>query len=97
MAPIEPIVVAEVIEEPSRLRSQFDAQPKKQKKPKQAQPQAQTSSLSPQASTTDMPAQATSQRVAQVSSSSIIQALRDPKSMRTAIIVHEILKRPWQE
>lgn len=36
------------------------------------------------------------QKTAMVSSASMIHQLRDPQTMRMAIIAHEILKRPWQ-
>ena len=36
------------------------------------------------------------QPTAKVSSASLIAQLRDPQSLRMAIIAHEILKRPWQ-
>ncbi len=33
---------------------------------------------------------------AKVSSASLVAQLRDPQSLRMAIIAHEIMKRPWQ-
>ncbi len=36
------------------------------------------------------------QPTAKVSSASLIAQLRDPQSLRMAIIAHEIMKRPWQ-
>lgn len=46
---------------------------------------------------TETPAtQAEPQKTAMVSSASMIHQLRDPQTMRMAIIAHEILKRPWQ-
>ena len=36
------------------------------------------------------------QQSSMVSSASMIHQLRDPQTMRMAIIAHEILKRPWQ-
>jgi hypothetical protein len=37
-----------------------------------------------------------SQPTAKVSSASLAAQLRDPQSLRMAIIAHEIMKRPWQ-
>jgi hypothetical protein len=46
---------------------------------------------------TETPAtQVEPQKTAMVSSASMIHQLRDPQTMRMAIIAHEILKRPWQ-
>ncbi|XZE21489.1 hypothetical protein SH449x_001392 [Pirellulaceae bacterium SH449] len=96
----EHVVVAEVVE-PSRLKSQFDApaKPIKQPKRQKQQPQSikpQTSSLAstsaaPQASSSSAPINAP------LNSSNILLSIRDPQSLKTAIIVHEILKRPWQD
>jgi len=36
------------------------------------------------------------QQAAKVSSASLAAQLRDPQSLRMAIIAHEIMKRPWQ-
>ena len=36
------------------------------------------------------------QPTAKVSSASLVAQLRDPQSLRMAIIAHEIMKRPWQ-
>jgi hypothetical protein len=36
------------------------------------------------------------QPTAKVSSASLAAQLRDPQSLRMAIIAHEIMKRPWQ-
>lgn len=36
------------------------------------------------------------QPTAKVSSASLVSQLRDPQSLRMAIIAHEIMKRPWQ-
>ena len=40
--------------------------------------------------------QAELQPTAKVSSASLVAQLRDPQSLRMAIIAHEIMKRPWQ-
>jgi hypothetical protein len=40
--------------------------------------------------------QAELQPVAKVSSFSMVEQLRDPKTLRMAIIAHEVLKRPWE-
>jgi len=36
------------------------------------------------------------QPTAKVSAASMVQQLRDPQTLRMAIIAHEIMKRPWQ-
>lgn len=96
----EHVVVAEVVEA-SRLKSQFDAPAKPLKQPKRQKQQPQT--VKPQTTTlanTSVATQASSSSAptnVPLNSSNIIQSIRDPQSLRTAIIVHEILKRPWQD
>ncbi len=95
----EHVVMAEVAE-PSRLKSQFDqpAKPAKQQKKQKSQQQA-TAQPSVLANTSAIPPRETGPALPTtiLNSSNIIQNIRDPQSLRTAIIVHEILKRPWQD
>jgi hypothetical protein len=91
----EHVVVAEVVEA-SRLKSQFDAPAKPLKQPKRQKQQPQTTTLA----NSSVATQATSSSAptnAPLNSSNIIQSIRDPQFLRTAIIAHEILKRPWQD
>ncbi|MCU0710409.1 MAG: hypothetical protein MUC43_00005 [Pirellula sp.] len=97
----EHVVIAEAVET-SRLKSQFDppAKPtKQQKKQKSQQQQLPSSQTRVLANTSDVPARETGPELPTkiLNSSNIIQNIRDPQSLRTAIIVHEILKRPWQD
>ena len=84
----------------SRLKSQFDReapktkiQSKKSKKSQSSSPaetptlEATTSSIAP-----SMPVAVPNSN----SSTRIADQLRNPQTLRNAIIVHEILKRPWQ-
>lgn len=104
------IEMAQVVEE-KRLPSQVrDQQPSKSKKPKKggqkpstsnqtgfAQSSLGQSSLAPTESTTANAAVvSTTNNPQMISSGSIAEQLRNPQTLRTAIIVHEILKRPWQ-
>ena len=96
----EHIVVAEAVET-SRLRSQFDqpAKPTKQQKKQKSQQQPQGNQPRVLANTSAVPPRETGPELPTkiLNSSNIIQNIRDPQSLRTAIIVHEILKRPWQD
>jgi hypothetical protein len=96
----EHVVVAEAVE-PSRLKSQFDspAKPTKQQKKQKSQQQPQSNQLRVLANTSAVPPRETGPELPTkiLNSSNIIQNIRDPQSLRTAIIVHEILKRPWQD
>lgn len=101
----EPIVMAEAVE-PSRLRSQFDQPAKLAKVQKKPKSQQQSRSLQPPSNqprvlenTSAIPTRETGPELPTkiLNSSNIIQNIRDPQSLRTAIIVHEILKRPWQD
>jgi hypothetical protein len=104
------IETAQVVEEkrlPSQVRDQQSSKSKKQKKGGQKpSPSNQTSfsqsslgpsSLAPTESTTANAAVVSTTNNSQmISSGSIAEQLRNPQTLRTAIIVHEILKRPWQ-
>ena len=68
----------------SSLR-QSDQKPSPKKKPKKEQRLQETPAP---------PAEV--QPSAKVSSASLAAQLRDPQSLRMAIIAHEIMKRPWQ-
>ncbi|MFN7875867.1 MAG: hypothetical protein ACK5PB_11150 [Pirellula sp.] len=100
----EHVVVAEAVE-PSRLRSQFDqpVKPAKQQKKQKSQQTVANKPLSNQLrvleNTSAIPPRETGPELPTkiLNSSNIIQNIRDPQSLRTAIIVHEILKRPWQD
>jgi hypothetical protein len=104
------IEMAQVVEEkrlPSQVRDQQNSKSKKQKKGGQkpslsnqtsfAQSSLGPSSLAPTESTTANAAVVSTTNNSQmISSGSIAEQLRNPQTLRTAIIVHEILKRPWQ-
>ena len=100
----EHVVVAEAVE-PSRLKSQFDqpAKPAKQQKKQKSQQSLANKPLANQPrvleNTSAIPPRETGPELPTkiLNSSNIIQNIRDPQSLRTAIIVHEILKRPWQD
>ena len=103
------IETAQAVEEnrlPSQVREQ-SSKPKKQKKGSQkpspssqstfAQSSLAASSLAPSESTTANAAVVSTANNSQmISSGNIAEQLRNPQTLRTAIIVHEILKRPWQ-
>jgi hypothetical protein len=105
----QPIETAQVVEE-NRLPSQVREQSSKPKKPKKgsqkpspssqstfAQSSLAASSLAPSESTTANAAVVSTANNSQmISSGNIAEQLRNPQTLRTAIIVHEILKRPWQ-
>lgn len=100
VAKLEPVAEpVRLAEEPSRLQSsfsQFESQPKAKKGGKKAakQPSASLSS-----ETANMASQTTSAQYTSAlpfNSSEIAKQLRNPQTLKTAIIVHEILKRPWE-
>jgi hypothetical protein len=67
-------------------------QKQKQKKPAEREREKEkTSSLAETPATAAEP-----QPTAKVSAASLVQQLRDPQTLRMAIIAHEIMKRPWQ-
>lgn len=68
----------------SSLR-QLDPKPSSKKKQKKEQRLQETPATPVEA-----------QPTAKVSSASLAAQLRDPQSLRMAIIAHEIMKRPWQ-
>jgi hypothetical protein len=104
---IETAQVAQDNRLPSQMRDQPASKPKKQKKGGQKPslstqtsfPQSSfgSSSLAPSESTTANAAVvSTTNNPQMISSGNIAEQLRNPQTLRTAIIVHEILKRPWQ-
>lgn len=104
------IETAQVVEDnrlPSQRTQPQTNKPKKQKKsPPKSSSTGQSSfnssslapsSLAPSESTTANAAVvSTSSNPQLISSGNIAEQLRNPQTLRTAIIVHEILKRPWQ-
>jgi len=72
-------------QEISSIRQSENKPKKKQKKEQQLQQLQETPATA-----------AEPQSTAKVSSVSLAAQLRDPQSLRMAIIAHEIMKRPWQ-
>lgn len=101
-----PPPLAPLREEPSRFPSQFDrplsptpAPSSKQKKNKQrnAPSQQPASGLPPVIPTLAPSPELTAAPAAPLLSNlNIRDQIRNPQSLKTAIILHEILKRPWQ-
>ena len=72
-------------QEISSIRQSENKPKKKQKKEQQLQQLQETPATAAEPKPT-----------AKVSSVSLAAQLRDPQSLRMAIIAHEIMKRPWQ-